>query len=413
MDKRIKEDVQQIAGIVSGLLLYLDDCERQAAERARQQVLRLVPNEDRNMTKFSDGSFRQRGNKLEYRFMLDGKQRTVYGATKAECFSKREQAIRDAGQPEVELKPVTAREVMTLLTSIQTNTNVAGSSEPFGVWVQTWYEKFKRAHLKGHTQRSYERHLQSFYAQSIAAIPLKELTGEHLQAYFDSITQGAKRAKLVQLLNPALKKAVTLRMLAFNPFDAVELPKHKWKHRKALTFAQQITIFFNVTGKYEAAAWVLCCTGLRVGEFLGLNYATDVDYAAGTITVHGGIDIYDGSPIDCPKTENGNRVIRFLPALIPYLKICQFERFTYTMLRLYFDRLFKRLDIVECSLYTFRHTFISLCAYVGIPPKYIQSLAGHASIVTTFDIYTDPLENGTSPLLEYFEKLSYFYPKMT
>ena len=84
MDERIKQDVQQIAGIVSGLLLYIDDRERQEAERAKQSVIRLVHDEDEDMTRFKDGSFRRRGNRYEYRFMLDGKQRTVFGETKYE-----------------------------------------------------------------------------------------------------------------------------------------------------------------------------------------------------------------------------------------------------------------------------------------------------------------------------------------
>lgn len=411
MDERIKQDVQQIAGIVSGLLLYIDDRERQEAERAKQSVIRLVHDEDEDMTRFKDGSFRRRGNRYEYRFMLDGKQRTVFGETKSECFTKRENAIRHAGQPQTEEKPVTAREVLTLLSSIQSQPNIAGSSDLFGDWLEKWYLTYKVAHLKPHTQRNYRRILDELKHSTLAAIPLNELTGEQLQIYFDAETHGNKRTKMTHIIRPALQKAVKLRMLAFNPFEAVEVQTHKRQHRQAFTFPQQTAVFENVVDKYEAAAWVLACTGLRVGEFLGLNYKTDVDYAAGTITVRGSMDIYTGQHLDSPKTENGRRVIRFLPALVPHLKRCASEELNYNMLRLHFSRLFRKLGLAGCSLYTFRHTFVSLCAYVGIPPKYIQQLAGHASIVTTFDIYTDPLEKGTSPILDYFEKLSYLYPK--
>lgn len=412
MDKRIKNDITQIAGIVSSLLLYLDDCERQERERVQRPIFRLLTNEDKDsMVKFKDGSFRRRGKRYEYRFMLDGKQRTVLGDTQAECFLKREQAIRKAGQQDSNEKPVTAREVMTLFSSIQTQPNAAGSSVLFGEWLQRWYMTYKEAQLKAHTRRNYLRHLAELQASPLASVPLNELTGEQLQSYLAAETHSNKRSKIMDLVRPALKKAVALRMLAFNPFDAVEVPKHKNKRRAALTFPQQTTLFANVSGKYESAAWVLCCTGLRIGEFLGLDYTKDVDYTAGTITVRGGADIYTGEYINSPKTENGRRVIRFLSTLIPNLERCATEHFTYNMLRLHFSRLFKKLGLSECSLYTFRHTFVSLCAYVGIPPQYLQQLAGHASIVTTFDVYTDPLEKGESPLLPYFEKLSYFYPK--
>lgn len=411
MDKRIMDDLQKIAGMISELLLYVHDCQKREEERAKQQVIRLLPDEDGDMARFKDGSFRRRGNRYEYRFMLDGKQRTVFGETKTECFDKRENAIRAAGLPQTEDKPVTAREVLTLLSSMQSS-NGAGSSELFGDWLEKWYATYKVAHLKPHTLRSYRRNIDELKQSHLARIPLNEMTTEHLQAFFDVEPHSNKRSKLVNVIRQALKKAVKLRMLLYNPFDAVEITVHKNNKREAFTFPQQTVIFEHVAGKYAAAAWVMCCTGLRPGEFLGLDYKTDVDYNAQTITVRGGIDIHTGEYQSSPKTGNGRRVIRFLPTLVPHLKCCETENLNYNMLRLHFSRFFKKYGLDDCSLYTFRHTFVSLCAYVGIPPKYIQKLAGHASIVTTFDIYADPLEKGTSPILGYFEELSYLYPKM-
>lgn len=410
MDKKIKHDIQQIAGIVSGLLLYLDELERDESKKA---ILHFFPQKDgEEMARFKDGSFRQRGNRFEYRFMLGGKQRTVFGATKAECYDKRELAIQTSGKSDD--NPVTSRELMTLISAMQNpmTSNAAGSGELLGQWLRQWYETYKKPHLKEHTRMLYERLIAEFQKAELSTVPLKDLTGEQLQLYFNSISFLEKRKKLVNLLRPALKKAVLSHMLNFNPFDSVEIPANKSKRRQSFTFDQQTKLLGALDGKYVAAVWILACTGLRVGEFLGLVYSSDVNYIAGTITVRGGINIYSGKKIDSPKTENGFRVIRFLPELAPYLKQCSKEQFTYNMLRLYLTRKLKKLEIKKCSLYTLRHTFITLCAYVGIAPKYIQQLAGHASIITTFDVYTDALEIGTSPLLEYFQKLAKTYPKM-
>lgn len=412
MDKRIKDGVQEIAGIVSRLLVYLDEAERTEADAAsRRAMIHVLRPKETEMTRFKDGSFRQRGNRLEYRFMLGGKQRTVYGNSKDDCYEKREKAIRDQDQPEE--KPVTAREIMTLLSSIGSGQSpiAPGSAESFGDWLRRWYETYKRPHIKEHTRRLYEHLLAELIAGPLGSILLNELTGEGLQLYLNAETHSNKRTKLTHIIRPALAKAVRLRLLPYSPYDVVELPAHKSRPRTAFTFDEQTAVLQSLSGKYLAAFWVLTCTGLRPGEFLGLNYATDVDFEAGKILVNGGIDVISGARIDSPKTENGRRVVRFLPDLIPHLKQCAAENLTYNMLRLYFGRLFTRLGI-DASLYTCRHTFITLCAYVGIAPKYIQRLAGHASIVTTFDIYTDAIDAGTSPLLPYFEKLAKLYPKI-
>lgn len=414
MDKRIKNDIQQLAGIISGLLLYLEDYERVERERKQSSVIHLFTQKDgKEMARFKDGSFRRRGKQYEYRFMLGGKQIPVFGATKDDCYDKREKAIAENSNLQ-EDTPVTTRELMTLLFAMQNpmTSNLASSGELLGDWLLHWYDTYKKPHLKEHTRLLYERLIVELKNGELGMIALKDLTGECLQLFFNAIIFPQKRVKLSNLLRPALKKAVQLHLLSFNPFDSVEFPFHKSAHRRAFTFAEQTQLVNVLDGKYESVYWVLACTGLRIGEFLGLDYAKDINYDAGTITVQGGINIYTGTKIDSPKTENGLRVIKFLPELVPYLKRCAAEPFTYNMLRLYFSRLYAKLAIKKCSLYTFRHTFITLCAYVGIAPKYIQKLAGHASIVTTFDIYTDALESGSSSLLIYFEKLAKLYPKM-
>jgi integrase len=160
---------------------------------------------------------------------------------------------------------------------------------------------------------------------------------------------------------------------------------------------------------YKAVFWVMVCSGVRVGEFIALDFSKDINYTDGEIFVSKSADIHTGE-ISTPKTETSTRHIPFVKPLLPYLRqLKEFQanggKFTYPMISCHFKRLYNRLKLLGYNLHSFRHTFISLCYYVGMREKYIQEYAGHATLEMTMNTYTSILKHGFSPFLDYFKEL--------
>jgi integrase len=154
-------------------------------------------------------------------------------------------------------------------------------------------------------------------------------------------------------------------------------------------------------------------TGLRASELRGLRWR-DVDLKAGELTVRQRADYW--LKIGPPKSASSRRTIPLDPAvLMPALKTWKmacppteadlvFPTSRGTVA--YHANLLRSLDPVmeaagvvdaegkpKYALHSFRHFFASWCINPKdrggreLPPKVVQSLLGHSSIVMTLDVY--------------------------
>ncbi len=291
------------------------------------------------------------------------------------------------------------------------------SSLTMGEWLTHWYDTYKLGKLKNSTLRSYKQLISDYIEPVIGDIPIDKLDGFKIQQLLNSIEKDNSRAKVGGLIRASLGKAVKLQMLSYNPYQAVEIPTSKSKHYKPLDFNMQNAVLKELENPryswvnkiYLSVFWVLCCCGMRIGEFLALDWYKDIDYTDMVITIDKSLDTISNM-ISSPKSESGYRQIPFRPMLILHLKqitdyYAQGHKLTYYSIRLHFKRLYERLNYKGYNLHSFRHTFISLCYYCGMREKYIQQYAGHSDIDVTLNIYTHILKKGNSPLLEYIRQL--------
>ncbi|NLC16920.1 MAG: site-specific integrase, partial [Clostridiales bacterium] len=240
---------------------------------------------------------------------------------------------------------------------------------------------------------------------------LNEIDGLDIQKFLNSIKRNNTRVKVGNIIRASFEKAVKLRIIKYNPYSSVEIPAIKSKHYKPLEFDQQNEILKLITNPiYYPVFFFMCCTGLRIGEFLALNFSKDIDYTTNEIIINKSIDVYTNTIHNSTKTESGMRKVKFHSDLIPYIQELEKnqrsgKRYTYSMVRCYFKRLYAKLGYKGYNIHTFRHTFISVCYYVGMREKYIQKLVGHASLDMTLNTYTHILKRGNSPILEYIQKL--------
>lgn len=297
--------------------------------------------------------------------------------------------------------------------NIQTD---ADSPHLFGNWLQTWYETYKKPKLKDSTLYSMDISIKHLLNSPIANTHILKLDGVEIQNYLMTIQQGNTRKKVKQVIKTCLDKALKLHKIPYNPVEAVELPAHKAQHYRPLEFDEQNKIIqyyenqkqygnYNVDAKkYLAMFEFLCCTGLRIGECLALDYDKDVDYKTGLINVNKTLNNRTGA-VGTPKSFASGRKVPFLPSLSPAIKTLKKYDFSYTGVRQHFVRVYKALKIKGTAIHTFRHTFVSMCYACKMSDKRIQSIVGHSEINTTLNIYTHLLEKGASPIYDYIKLL--------
>lgn len=281
----------------------------------------------------------------------------------------------------------------------------------FGDWLKEWYSLYVRPSLRETTAFTYELYIFRYIIPALGAIQLYEVNERILQRYLTGIKNGNTRKKQAFLINRALRKAVTLGMLHRNPFVALELPKYHSRHYRQLEFDEQNAIFEKSASRpeYQALFFVLCCTGLRVGECLALDFDRDVNERTGIINVTKTIDIHTGEIYNRTKTFAGTRQVPFVPELLsPYIRTLKANDRTlsYDAVRSYFRRTYSSLNITRANQHSLRHTFISLCHVAGIPPKFVQNIVGHSNVNVTMDVYTHLMRRGTSPMLTYVRSLA-------
>ena len=166
---------------------------------------------------------------------------------------------------------------------------------------------------------------------------------------------------------------------------------------RAITFLEQNRILKEIEDdRYKSFFIFCCCTGARVCEALSIKTA-DIDLKNHIIK----IKMRDS------KTKKHNRNIPFLHELLKDMDLSKkylFEDITEDGSKQYFYQLYKRLTY-NLSRHSTRHTFISVCSYLKIPPEQIKAWAGHTNLKMTTDTYTHCLVKGTSPILKYLTKL--------
>lgn len=331
--------------------------------------------------KYADGGFRQKKYILEYRFVHEGKRYSVYGKTKQECWNKRTDFISGKKIS----KPNKSRETVK-------------------EWLLLWAETFKKPKV---TQAYYDtivRYINNNLLK-IGDIELKKLTTIDIQQLLIKETRNNTRIKVASLLSDSLYKAFALQKIKHNPFLAVEIKKEKSKNFPALPPELQDKLLSEIKEPYLSLYKFSCCTGLRISEALGLA-VKDIDFKNCVLHVKQQRP-RDNKVTTLLKTNAAYRMVKFLPELFTGCDLSGellFGHIVHVAAVSYFKRLFKRLEIDEYVIHSFRHTFISNCYYVGIRDKQIQAWAGHSKVETTINTYTHLL-SGTSAFVKYAENL--------
>jgi|GEM_PF-1751890 putative integrase len=357
--------------------------ENEAATEDEGGVIELPPE-----LKYGKGTLRKRkrttknGTSIFYegRVFIDGKQVSVTAKTQAECLEKMKALLP---------KRVKRAPVETLKT-----------------WAPRWIERYKAAN-KASSLRAINDYLTRTVLPALGNKPLKSLTADDVEKLLKTIEGSNTRQKVFDIINGCLKRAVDNGLILKNPCAPLVRPKHKRQRRECFDFAAQNAMIETLLPKYKAVFFFLCCTGLRIGEFLALTYPSD--FYDNKIRVCKEMND-KGEILNTTKTDK----VRYVPYCAELLEMTFgynksadfFGKFTYNPVKLSFTRAMKRASLSDLTIHSTRHTFASMCYRAGIPDKLIQGMLGHTTLAMTMDTYTHTMAQGSSPIFEYIQRLA-------
>lgn len=201
-------------------------------------------------------------------------QKTVYAKTQGEVRKKLTQA----------------------LNALDEGTYIEPSKLTVSSWLDIWLAEYVKDTVKPLTYHSYLTQCDYHIKPAMGAVKLSALNTPTIQSFYNKLFRGeikdksALSAKTIKnihgVLHKALKQAVTLGYIKFNPADACTLPRVVKKEIKPLDEADITAFLEAIQGhKYETIYQMTLFTGMRQGEALGLMWDC-IDFDGGTIIVN-------------------------------------------------------------------------------------------------------------------------------
>ncbi len=262
------------------------------------------------------------------------------------------------------------------------------------------------------TIRTYSDAVLHYLAPGFTGVPLKLLTTERAQAFFNRVKRydgngrlaASSHHRLRRVLRTALNYAVNRGYIPRNPVagrNTVELPEipfepfNVWNREEADRFLEAIE-----ADPHEAFFRVALMHGLRSGEIFGLQWS-DIDLKRGTLFVHQQLQDKEFVPL---KT-NSHRKLMLEPPVLKLLKELQLRQQPEAADWKWRDLVFRNSDggplnrsnltqrvfaeavrkaaVPRITLHDLRHTFGTLHAANGTDLLELRYLMGHSSVTTT------------------------------
>ena len=320
----------------------------------------------------------------------------------------------------------------------------------FKDWYEEWFEKCKSPQLKSDVSRKvYDRKIRNTFIRLLGDKLLKDISQIHIQDATNKLVYDEKYSvknikEAVSCIRECFNVAIANRILNVNPVTAIVINEtvEAPKDRRVLDhWEQDLFLEETATCYYKEPYRILLLTGMRIGEFSGLQWQ-DIDFDKKRIHINRAMmtAYQDGKKImelTTPKTVNAYRDIPFFgdteKLLRDWKKKQDFYKeklgsrwrtgeefgdlvFTTTMgspitrYNIVHDlkRVEQNIILKECDLakkegrrpryfahihpHAFRHTFATRCFEKGLDPLVVQTIMGHSNYSTTIS-YTHVLDD--------------------
>ena len=269
--------------------------------------------------------------------------------------------------------------------------------------------------------RDRETKIRCYIAPSLGSIRINALKACHIQKMVnDMLAKGLSPKNIRDTfnnVNAAMKQAVVLRMIPYNPCEGVVLPKLKRYKAKVYDVNMIHTVLDVAKGTDMYIPLLLLTTaGLRRGELVALRW-DDVDFKTNTLKIRRNmVNGENGVIIKAPKSEAGVRDIHIGNEVIAELKA---SRIQYLHDAVAYGGSFQNLNLVirqedgspikpdsmtrkwrrflesnnlpSIRLHDLRHSNATALIQAGVNPKVVQQRLGHSDVSITLNTYTHVL----------------------
>lgn len=318
----------------------------------------------------------------------------------------------------------------------------------FGEWYTEWFEKCKSPQLKSDvSRRTYNRRIKNTYGKLLFDKELKYISQINLQQATFELTDNGYVDRTIKealgIVRECLDAAVANQIILVNPAIGIKIKETNIiNERRVMTVSEQKIFLQEAQNRYYYEAYqFLLLTGMRIGEFSGLQWG-DIDFTNKVINIRRSLQTayYNGKKTEeltTPKTQNSYRKIPFFPeteeCLIAWKKkqeSCK-ERLgsrwraspelgdlvwtslygspvTRYVLSNDINKIVNDINLKETAIaqkegrepiefkhlhpHAFRHTFATRCLEKGLDSVFVQNIMGHANYSTTLS-YTHILED--------------------
>ncbi|MBR1746745.1 MAG: hypothetical protein IJ735_00865, partial [Clostridia bacterium] len=130
------------------------------------------------------------------------------------------------------------RAMLERMTALLVEANTS-STEKYGDYLWRWYALYKEPKNRANTSEDMRNNIKRYILPALGNVPLTALSGDLLQATLNKIEKSNTRSKVALILHGSLDKAVKLRLIRYNPYDTVEIRRHRPVHYKPLNGEQQ------------------------------------------------------------------------------------------------------------------------------------------------------------------------------
>lgn len=332
-----------------------------------------------------EGSFHQRAkNRWEGQIMIgykpDGRRdiRSFSGATRTEVKEKMDAFLKQQ--------------------------NASVSIDPymrFGPWADIWLDS-RKGNVSETTLESYRytlRILNNYFSDWL----LKDIHVLHIEQFLQKLRNEGKSdsylSKCRAMLFQIMSKATACDLISKNPVAYAEKVKKSPVHRKdSFTMEEVLLLMKNLPdSKIGWSIRLLIASGMRVGEFLGLESCHIAKDGSSVVINQAVVRIKGSIAVGPPKTPSSFRTIP-IPEVVQYCarnlrntdKKFIWEVGTPNMPcnPSYFAKQFKRaIESVEgvrvLTPHSCRHTFISISQMIGTDMETIRVLSGHTKVDMT------------------------------
>ena len=295
-------------------------------------------------------------------------------------------------------------------------------------YLTEWLE-VHRSNLRTSTYNGYKAIVDRHLCPNLGNILLEDLTAPAIEKMYAFLLKegrvdhkgGLSKTSILythRVLSKALNHAIKHRILAVNPIKGVDAPKPNRYHGEVYS-AEEIMELLRIVKDdpyFEIPVALAAVCGLRRGEILALTYE-DIDFEAKIIHINKQLTEQNHKLVlSAPKSEASNRTIsapielfnildrqmaqRCYKPLVTeavntfrHLLICRDDGTPVhpTSFTKKFAKLLKKNGLKKIRFHDLRHPAITMMVNTGIPMKTVSSIAGHANMSTTANIYAHTL----------------------